>query len=93
MLIAHSWLKETPWALLAMQPVAVAQAGMIQARLVLTISLIAISLLISTMIFFTIKKLVRQGPAHGRKRPAIAGNAGPCLQARLHWRTGGGGCP
>ncbi|WP_319587349.1 ATP-binding protein [uncultured Desulfobulbus sp.] len=58
MLIAHSWLKETPWALLAIQPVAVAQAGMIKARLVLTISLIAISLLISAMIFFTIKKLV-----------------------------------
>jgi two-component system NtrC family sensor kinase len=58
MLIAHSWLKETPWALLAIQPVAVAQAGMIKARLVLTISLIIISLLISAMIFFTIKKLV-----------------------------------
>jgi len=60
MLIAYSWLKETPWALLAMQPVAVAQAGMIKARLVLTISLIVISLLISAMIFFTIKKLVRR---------------------------------
>jgi two-component system, NtrC family, sensor kinase len=47
MLVAYSWLKETPWALLAMQPVAVAQAGMIKARLVLTISLIVISLLIS----------------------------------------------
>ena len=58
MLIAHSWLKETPWALLAMQPLAVAQAGMIKARLVLTISLIIISLLVSAMIFFTIKKLV-----------------------------------
>jgi len=60
LLVAHAWLKETPWALLAMQPVAVAQAGMIKARLVLTISLIAISLLISAMIFLTIKKLVRR---------------------------------
>jgi two-component system, NtrC family, sensor kinase len=58
MLIAYSWLKETPWALLAIQPVTVAQGGMIKSRLVLTISLIAISLLISGMIFFTIKKLV-----------------------------------
>ena len=58
MLIAYSWLKETPWALLAIQPVTVAQAGMIKARLVLTVSLIAISLLISLLIFFTIKKLV-----------------------------------
>lgn len=60
MLVAYAWLKETPWALLAMQPVTVAQAGMIRARLVLTISLIAISLLISTIIFFTIKKLVNR---------------------------------
>ena len=58
MLIAYSWLKETPWALLAIQPVTVAQAGMIKARLVLTISLFVISLLISLLIFFTIKKLV-----------------------------------
>ena len=60
MLVAYSWLKETPWALLAMQPVTVAQAGMIKARLVLTISLIVISLLISIMIYLTIKKLVRR---------------------------------
>ena len=60
LLIAFSWLKETPWALLAMQPVAVAQAGMIKARWVLTISLIVISLLISVMIYFTIRKLVRR---------------------------------
>ncbi|WP_028318257.1 sensor histidine kinase [Desulfobulbus elongatus] len=58
MLVAYAWLKETPWALLAVQPVAVAQAGMIKARLVLTVSLIVISLLISAMIYFTIKKLV-----------------------------------
>ena len=60
MLVAYSWLKETPWALLAMQPVAVAQAGMIRARLVLTIGLIGVSLIVSVIIFFTIKKLVRR---------------------------------
>jgi two-component system NtrC family sensor kinase len=58
MLVAYSWLKETPWALLAMQPVAVAQAGMIRARLVLTIGLIAVSLVVSIIIYLTIKKLV-----------------------------------
>lgn len=60
MLVAYSWMKETPWALLAIQPVAVAQAGMIKARMVLTVSLIAISLTISAMIFITIKRLVRR---------------------------------
>lgn len=58
MLVAYSWLKETPWALLAMQPVAVAQAGMIRARLVLTIGLIAVSVVVSIIIYLTIKKLV-----------------------------------
>jgi len=57
-LVAYSWLKETPWALLAIQPVAVAQAGMVRARLVLTIGLVAVSILVSLIIFFTIRKLV-----------------------------------
>ncbi|MCL2789423.1 MAG: ATP-binding protein [Desulfobulbus sp.] len=58
MLMAYTWLKEHHWALLAMQPVSVAQGAMIKARVVLTASLIIISLLISTVIYFTIKKLV-----------------------------------
>ncbi len=58
LLVAHAWLKETPWALLAMQPVTVAQAGMYRTRLVLTASFLVISLLISIIIFFTIKRLV-----------------------------------
>jgi len=57
-LVAYTWLKETHWALLAMQPVTVAQAGMYRARLVLSISFMAIGLVISTIVFFTIKKLV-----------------------------------
>ncbi|MCL1980723.1 MAG: ATP-binding protein [Proteobacteria bacterium] len=57
-LMAYTSIKETPWILMAMQPVAVAQAGMAKARLVLTISLVFISLLISIMIYFTIKHLV-----------------------------------
>ena len=57
-LIAYSWLKETPWALLVMQPASVAQSGMYRTRLVLTISLAAISLLVSLVIFLTIRKVV-----------------------------------
>jgi len=58
MLVAYASIKETSWILLAMQPVAVAQAGMINTRLVLTITLVVISLVISTIIYFTIKLLV-----------------------------------
>jgi len=58
MLVAYSWLKEAPWALLAMQPATVAQAEMYRSRWVLSISLITIGLVISTIIFFTIRRLV-----------------------------------
>ena len=58
LLVAYTWLRETQWALLAMQPVTIAQAGMYRARLVLSISFIAIGLVISTIVFFTIKQLV-----------------------------------
>ncbi|NLZ17083.1 MAG: histidine kinase [Desulfobulbaceae bacterium] len=56
-LIAYTWLKEAPWALLVTQPLSVAQSGMHQARLILTVSLISISLLFCIIIFFTIRKL------------------------------------
>jgi two-component system, NtrC family, sensor kinase len=58
MLVAFTWLKETPWALLVTQPVSVAQAGMYRARLVLTTSYIVLSLVFSIIIYFTIKRLV-----------------------------------
>ncbi len=58
LLVAYSWLKETPWALLAIQPATVAQAEMYRSRWVLSISLITIGLVISTIIFFTIRRLV-----------------------------------
>ncbi|MGI6656256.1 MAG: sensor histidine kinase [Desulfobulbus sp.] len=60
LLIAHAWLKGAPWALLTAQPMAVAQKGVLKTRAILTAGLIVISLLISTIIFLTIKKVVRR---------------------------------
>lgn len=57
-LVAYAWLTETPWALLVSQPLSVAQAGMYRARLILTISLLCISLVISGVIFYTIRRLI-----------------------------------
>lgn len=67
LLVAYAWLKATPWALLTIQPVAVAQAGMLQTRLILTSSLIAISLLISTLIYVTITRLVARAQRMAEK--------------------------
>ncbi len=58
MLVAYSWLGEVQWALLTTQPVSIFQSDVYRARLILTISLIAVSLLISIIIFFTIERLV-----------------------------------
>ena len=58
LLVAHAWLKEPQWALLAIQPVSTAQAGTQQARVILFISLAGFSLLISVVIYYTINKLV-----------------------------------
>lgn len=57
-LVAFAWLKETPWALLASQPVSIAQAGMYQARTVLTVGTLVIGLVIAMIIYLTITKLV-----------------------------------
>ena len=67
MLVAFTWLKETPWALLVSQPVSVAQAGMSRARLVLTISYVVISLIFSIIIYFTIKRLVSNARSMAEK--------------------------
>ena len=67
MLVAFTWLKETPWALLVTQPVIVAQAGMSRARLVLTISYVVIGLIFSIIIYFTIKRLVNNARSMAEK--------------------------
>lgn len=58
LLVAFTWLKETPWVLLVTQPVSVAQAGMYQARTVLVISTVVITVAFSIIIYLTITKLV-----------------------------------
>jgi two-component system, NtrC family, sensor kinase len=67
LLIAFAWLKETPWALLASQPVSVAQAGMYQARIVLTVSTIVIGAAISIIIYMTITNLVANAQTMAEK--------------------------
>jgi two-component system NtrC family sensor kinase len=66
-LVAFTWLKETPWALLVTQPVSVAQAGMYRARIVLTISYVVLSLVFSIIIYFTIKRLVNNARSMAEK--------------------------
>lgn len=60
-LVAYSWLNELDWVLLARQPVAAAQAGMNQAKHILTVSFVLLALVVTLIIYWTIDKLVEDG--------------------------------
>lgn len=67
-LIAHTWLKETDWALLVRQPLGIAHAQMYHARRIMTITQVAILLLIAVLIFFTTKKLISSAQETAEKK-------------------------
>jgi two-component system NtrC family sensor kinase len=67
-LVAYTWLKETPWALMVQQPLSVAHAGMFRARQILITSLAVIVVTIALIIFFVTRKLVEIGRASCRER-------------------------
>lgn len=67
-LIAYSWLTETKWALLVRQPSSVAHVQMLQARKVLTISIIAILLIATFIIVYTVNKTVGKAEAETKQR-------------------------
>jgi two-component system NtrC family sensor kinase len=66
-LVAYTWLKETPWALMVQQPLSVAHAGMFRARQILIASLAVIVVTIALIIFFVTRKLVDQAQAMAEK--------------------------
>ena len=59
-LIAHTWLKETHWALLVRQPLSIVHAQMYSARRILMISSAIILIMISAIIWFLISRFVGQ---------------------------------
>lgn len=62
-LVAHTWLKETRWALLVRQPLKVAHAQMYRARRILWASLGLILLVVTAVVSFSVKKFTDQAEA------------------------------
>ena len=67
-LIAYSWLTEAKWALLVRQPASVAHVQMLQARKVLTVSIITILIIATVTIVYTINKIVGRAEAETKQR-------------------------
>jgi two-component system NtrC family sensor kinase len=62
-LVAHVWLKETPWALVIRQPLSVAYAKMYQTRKVLIASTAAVMAVVGLSIWLITDRLVRRARA------------------------------
>jgi len=67
-LIAYSWLTETKWALLVRQPASIAHVQMLQARKILTVSIISILLIATVIIVYIINKIVGRAEAETKQR-------------------------
>ena len=67
-LIAYSWLTDTKWVLLVRQPASVAHIQMLQAKKVLTVSIITILIVATFIIVYTVNKIVSKAEAETKQR-------------------------
>lgn len=74
-LVAYTWLSETPWALLVSQPLSVAHAGTQSVRHILFVSLAFIVVTIGSIIYYTTRRLI--------KKAQVTAERGLALQNKL----------
>jgi two-component system NtrC family sensor kinase len=70
-LVAYSWLKETPWVLIVREPLSIAHAQMYRARRVLIISTAFIILMIAAAIWLTTDTLLNKAQENAEKREEL----------------------
>ena len=70
-LIAYSWLKETPWALIVREPLSIAHAQMYRARRVMITGTALIILIIATAIWLTTNTLLNKAQENAEKREEL----------------------
>ena len=70
-LVAYSWLKETPWALIVSEPLRIAHAQMYRARRVLIASTALIIVIIATAIWLTTNTLINKAQENAEKREEL----------------------
>ncbi|CAN2045962.1 two-component system, NtrC family, sensor kinase [Candidatus Magnetomoraceae bacterium gMMP-1] len=70
-LVAYSWLKETPWALLVRQPLSLAHAKMYETRRIMIVCQTLILLIIALAIWFTTSKMIRRAQSTSEKKDEL----------------------
>jgi two-component system NtrC family sensor kinase len=70
-LVAHSWLKETPWALIVTEPLSIAHAQMYRARRIMIIGTAFIVVIIALAIWFTTNNLINKAQENAEKREEL----------------------
>ena len=70
-LVAYSWLKETPWALIVREPLSIAHAQMYRARRVLIAGTAFIIIVVVTAIWLTTNTLLNKAQENAEKREEL----------------------
>ena len=70
-LVAFSWLKETPWALIVKEPLNLAHAKMYRARKIMMASLVFITAMVVMVIWFTTNNLVNRARDSAEKQDEL----------------------
>ncbi|MBW2513611.1 MAG: histidine kinase [Deltaproteobacteria bacterium] len=70
-LVAYSWLKETPWALIVKEPLNLAHAQMYRARRIMIAGLVCITVMVVLVIWFTTNNLVNRARDSAEKQDEL----------------------
>jgi len=72
-LVAHAWMKETPWALLVMAPLRIAYAQFYLARRIMWVSTIIILVVVVFTVWFSTRVLIGKAKENAEKREELYG--------------------
>ncbi|MGD8521218.1 MAG: ATP-binding protein [Desulfobacterales bacterium] len=70
-LVAYSWLKETPWALIVREPLSIAHAQMYRARRIMIIGIVLLFAIIALAIWITTSKVINRAQENAEKREEL----------------------
>jgi two-component system NtrC family sensor kinase len=70
-LVAFSWLKETPWALIVKEPLNIAHAQMYRARRIMIACVIFMAIMVVMVIWFTTNNLINRARDSAEKRDEL----------------------
>ena len=70
-LVAFSWLKEIPWALMVKEPLNIAHAQMYRARRIMITGIVLIAFMVVSVIWFTTNNLINRARNSAEKRDEL----------------------